>query len=143
MRYLVTGGGGLIGANLALALAKQGHEVHALDHFLVGTRNNLDGFSGSIYPRDIRDFDFDPLGHFDGIFHQAAITDTTILDEALMRAVNVEAFARILEFALRSGCPKVVFASSAARMTSVPLIFSLMRSASSKHSCARENCPMS
>lgn len=114
MRFLVTGAGGLIGANLALDLAAKGHEVHALDHFAIGRRENLAAFRGAIHTGDIRDFDYAPLGRLDGIFHQAAITDTTVMDEKLMRDVNVHAFVRLLEFAAKSGCPKVVYASSAA-----------------------------
>jgi ADP-L-glycero-D-manno-heptose 6-epimerase len=114
MRFLVTGAGGLIGANLALTLESLGHTVVALDHFAIGRRENLKDLRGTIHAGDIRTADYDALGRFDGIFHQAAITDTTVMDEKLMRAVNVEAFVKILEYAKRSGCPKVVYASSAA-----------------------------
>lgn len=114
MRFLVTGAGGLIGANVALTFDSRGHEVHALDHFGVGRRENLADFRGTIHQGDIRNFTYDSLGRFDGIFHQAAITDTTVMDEKLMMSVNVDAFIKILEYAHRSGCPKVVYASSAA-----------------------------
>ncbi len=114
MRFLVTGAGGLIGANLAVGLETRGHEVHALDHFQVGRRENLADFTGEIHAGDIRNFPYDSLGRFDGIFHQAAITDTTVMDEKLMMSVNVDAFVKILDFAQRTGCPKVVYASSAA-----------------------------
>ncbi|HMU95462.1 MAG TPA: NAD-dependent epimerase/dehydratase family protein [Elusimicrobiota bacterium] len=114
MRFLVTGAGGLIGANVSLTLAQRGHDVHALDHFAVGRRENLADFKGTVHTGDIRDFDFAALGRFDGVFHQAAITDTTVMDEKLMRDVNVHAFVRILEAAHRTGTPKVVYASSAA-----------------------------
>ncbi|MGQ0644267.1 MAG: NAD-dependent epimerase/dehydratase family protein [Elusimicrobiota bacterium] len=114
MKFFVTGAGGMIGANLALRLEADGHEVHVLDHFSEGVRRNLEGFKGRIHAGDIRAFDYGSLGRMDGVFHQAAITDTTVMDEKLMRAVNVEAFVRILDWAARSGCPKVVYASSAA-----------------------------
>jgi ADP-L-glycero-D-manno-heptose 6-epimerase len=114
MRFLVTGAGGLIGANVALAFQSRGHEVHALDHFDVGRRENLADFRGPIHQGDIRNFNYNSLGRFDGIFHQAAITDTTVMDEELMRSVNVQAFVKILDYAKTSGCPKVVYASSAA-----------------------------
>src|ERR1051326_6892696 len=114
MKFLVTGAGGLIGTNLALFLESQGHAVQALDHFSVGRRENLRGFRGTVHEGDIRDFDYAALGRLDGIFHQAAITDTTVMDATLMRAVNVGAFEKILAYAAESGCPKVVYASSAA-----------------------------
>ncbi|MBI4397316.1 MAG: NAD-dependent epimerase/dehydratase family protein, partial [Elusimicrobia bacterium] len=114
MKFLVTGAGGMIGANLALSLEREGHEVHALDHFNIGARHNLRDFHGKVHVGDIRSFDYGSLGHLDGIFHQAAITDTTVMDEKLMMSVNVEAFETILAYAKTSGCPKVVYASSAA-----------------------------
>jgi len=114
MRFLVTGAGGLIGANVALWLDRAGHEVHALDNFSAGRRENLADFCGKILEGDIRNFPYDSLGKLDGIFHQAAISDTTVTDEKLMRSVNVEAFVKLLAYAEQSGCPKVVYASSAA-----------------------------
>ncbi|MBK6879837.1 MAG: NAD-dependent epimerase/dehydratase family protein [Elusimicrobia bacterium] len=69
-RFLVTGAGGLIGANLALHLEAQGHEVHELDHFAVGTRDNLAAFRGVVHAGDIRDFRLRPLGRLDGIFRR-------------------------------------------------------------------------
>jgi ADP-L-glycero-D-manno-heptose 6-epimerase len=69
---------------------------------------------GAIHVGDIRNFNYDSLGRFDAVFHQAAITDTTVTDPELMMSVNVEAFVKILDYAQRTGCPKVVYASSAA-----------------------------
>lgn len=114
MRFLVTGAGGMIGANVALWLESQGHEVQALDWFKEGRRDNLKDLKGKIHQGDIRDFDYDVLGKLDGIFHQAACTDTTVMDEQFMLTTNVDAQLRILDFARRTGCPKVVYASSAA-----------------------------
>lgn len=113
MRYLVTGASGLIGANLASELSSQ-HNVVGLCNLSPGSKDNLKHFSGEFIQGDIRTFDLDSLGKFDAIFHQAAITDTTVTDRNLMLAVNVEAFIRILEYASRTGCRKVVYASSAA-----------------------------
>lgn len=114
MKFLVTGGGGFIGANLALRLDSEGHEVHGLDHMSVGTRDNLREFKGQIHRGDIRDFDYDSLGKLHGIFHQAAITDTTVMDREEMISVNVRAFERILVYAKQTECRHVVYASSAA-----------------------------
>jgi ADP-L-glycero-D-manno-heptose 6-epimerase len=114
LKFLVTGAGGFIGANVALRLEADGHEVVALDDFSAGTKDNLCALKGRVLSGDIRTFDYDSLGRLDGVFHQAAITDTTVMDEKLMMTVNVDAFVRILVFAARTGCPKVVYASSAA-----------------------------
>src|SRR5262249_35183921 len=47
------------------------------------------------------------------IFHQAAITDTTITDENRMRLVNVLGFESVLKYAAQTGS-RIVYASSAA-----------------------------
>jgi ADP-L-glycero-D-manno-heptose 6-epimerase len=48
------------------------------------------------------------------VFHQAAITDTTVTDQKLMMRVNVDAFRSLLEWSAKTGVKKVVYASSAA-----------------------------
>ena len=113
MRFLVTGVSGLIGSNLAAELARS-HEVVGLCNFSPGSEDNARRFGGKFHRGDIRDFDYGSLGGFDGCFHQAAVTDTTVTDPKLMFSTNVDAFARLLEWAWRSGCRKVVYASSAA-----------------------------
>ncbi|OGR78453.1 MAG: hypothetical protein A3I11_02320 [Elusimicrobia bacterium RIFCSPLOWO2_02_FULL_39_32] len=113
MRFLVTGATGFIGSNLAFELQKKGSVV-GLCNSTPGSKENLKNFKGEFFKGDIRFFDYDSLGKFDAIFHQAAITDTTVMDKELMLGTNVEAFIKILEFALRTGCKKVVYASSAA-----------------------------
>lgn len=113
MRFLVTGASGFIGSNLAVELSQK-HEVVGLCKMDPGTKENLNDFRGTFVSGDIRTFDFDSLGRFDGIFHQAAITDTTVTDQTLMTSTNIDATLRILEFAQRTRCPKVVYASSAA-----------------------------
>lgn len=42
MRYLVTGSAGFLGANLAVRLLGDGHEVIGVDNYHSGTRNNTD-----------------------------------------------------------------------------------------------------
>jgi ADP-L-glycero-D-manno-heptose 6-epimerase len=50
---------------------------------------------------------------FDGIFHLASITDTTLHDQFPQVHDNVESFRRLLRFA-QPNCTRVVYASSAA-----------------------------
>ncbi|MFC1679280.1 NAD-dependent epimerase/dehydratase family protein, partial [Elusimicrobiota bacterium] len=53
------------------------------------------------------------VGAVDTIFHQAAITDTTVMDQRRMLEVNVEGFRNLLSFATESGVRRFVYASSA------------------------------
>ena len=40
MKILVTGGAGFVGTNLIKKLLKEGHEVHSLDNYDSGLREN-------------------------------------------------------------------------------------------------------
>jgi ADP-L-glycero-D-manno-heptose 6-epimerase len=112
-RYLVTGASGFIGSNLAVFLSEK-NDVTGLCNSTPGSEDNLLDFKGKFLKGDIRTFDYHSLGKFDAVFHQAAITDTTVTDKQLMYSTNVEAFVKILEYARSTGCRKVVYASSAA-----------------------------
>jgi len=116
MRYLVTGGAGFIGSNLAFTLSGERKAgVAVLDNFSSGNFKNLLGFKGDVISDDIclREW-WDKVGEVDAVFHEAAITDTTVHDQKRMMEVNVEGFRNILRFALEKGVKKVVYASSAA-----------------------------
>ena len=114
MKILVTGGAGFIGSNLALHLEKEGHAVAVLDDFSSGHENNFKGFKGEVIRADIADFNFDSkFKKLDAIFHQAAITDTTVTDEKKMFRANVDGFRNLLDFAAHISA-KVIYASSAA-----------------------------
>lgn len=117
-RFLVTGGAGFIGSNLALGLQERHPEaeITVIDDFRSGDFRNLQGFQGDFVTADLSRLD---LGarfgdhQFDAIFHEASITDTTQHDQFLQAHDNVEGFRRVLEFAEDSQTP-VVYASSAA-----------------------------
>ncbi|MDD5629636.1 MAG: ADP-glyceromanno-heptose 6-epimerase [Elusimicrobia bacterium] len=115
MRALVTGAAGFIGSNLALALAEAGHEVVGLDDFTSGDFRNLQGFSGDFLAADLceREAWADRVGEVDAVFHQAAITDTTVTDQKRMMRCNVEAFRDLLRWAAEREVKTVVYASSA------------------------------
>ncbi|HNW43345.1 MAG TPA: ADP-glyceromanno-heptose 6-epimerase [Elusimicrobiales bacterium] len=115
-KYLVTGGAGFIGSNLAFTLQEERKaKVVVLDNFSSGNYKNLVAFKGDVISDDIRgDAWFDTAGPVDAIFHEAAITDTTVHDQRKMMEVNVDGFRNVLEFALNFGVKRVVYASSAA-----------------------------
>jgi len=114
-RYLVTGGAGFIGSNLAFALeGERKAGVTVLDNFSSGNYKNLIGFTGDVIADDVQGRGwFDKVGPVDAIFHEAAITDTTIHDQRRMMENNVDGFRNVLEFALKAGVKRVVYASSA------------------------------
>ncbi|MBO7191461.1 MAG: ADP-glyceromanno-heptose 6-epimerase [Elusimicrobiaceae bacterium] len=120
-KYLVTGGAGFIGSNIAKTLEAEGHEVTVLDDFSKnGHFKNLIGFKGDVITCDL----FTSVPHdmyFDAIFHEAAITDTTVMDQKIMMEQNVEAFKNLLEFAADNDIKKVVYASSAATYGNGPV----------------------
>lgn len=120
-KYLVTGGAGFIGSNIAKTLEAQGHEVTVLDDFSKnGHFKNLIGFKGDVITADL--FEHMPTGmYFDAIFHEAAITDTTVMDQKAMMEQNVEAFKNLLAFAADNEIKKVIYASSAATYGNGPV----------------------
>ena len=120
-KYLVTGGAGFVGSNIAKALEAEGHEVTVLDDFSKnGHFKNLIGFKGDVITCDL----FQSVPHdmyFDAIFHEAAITDTTVMDQKAMMEQNVEAFKNLLNFAADNEIKKVIYASSAATYGNGPV----------------------
>ena len=75
--YLVTGGAGFIGSNLATELVAKGERVRVLDNLATGRRENLAGIEDRIefFERDIRDLEA-IIPAFDGVdyvLHQAAL----------------------------------------------------------------------
>ena len=115
---LVTGGAGFIGSNLTLELQTRHPDARivVLDDFRSGDFRNLQGCKGDFVTADSSRLDwaaqFKDLV-FDAIFHEASITDTTVMDQALQARDNIEGFRRLLEFVAPHQSP-VVYASSAA-----------------------------
>lgn len=119
MRILVTGAAGFIGSNLALALARLGHDVVAADTFLSASFTNLIDFPGDVLTLKSHDdiASITHLGPFEAIFHQASITGVVgangenFSDQQKMMLNNVEMFRAILDLAVRTQA-RVVWSSS-------------------------------
>ncbi len=128
---LITGGAGFIGSNLAFYF-QENHpkaKVVVLDCFRSGETlsngnlksfghfKNLIGFSGEIISGDINDkdllLDLEVNYNFDYIFHEAAISDTTALEQDLMIKTNVNAYKDLLNLAIAHDA-NIIYASSAA-----------------------------
>jgi len=112
-KYLVTGGAGFVGSNIVFELVKQGQSVTVIDDFSSGSFKTLVGFGGDVIAADIFERMPDNI-YYDAIFHQAAITNTDVHDQKLMMEKNVEAFKNVLNYAVKNGIKRVIYASSAA-----------------------------
>lgn len=123
MRALVTGGAGFVGSNLSWELAARGWDVVVVDDFSSGAFENLRGFPGDVVAADVGDVSYwsPRVGKVDAVFHEAAITDTTVMDQMRMMKANVEAFRSLLDWARRSHVKKVVYASSAGTYGDAPV----------------------
>lgn len=128
---LITGGAGFIGSNLAFYFQDNHPEakVVVLDSFRSGEKlsngnlksfghfKNLIGFRGEIISGDINDkdllLDLEVNYNFDYIFHEAAISDTTALEQDLMIRTNVNAYKDLLDLAIAHDA-NMIYASSAA-----------------------------
>lgn len=131
---LITGGAGFIGSNLAFFFQEYfpSTRVIVLDKFRDGSSfpngnptslghfKNLIGFNGEIIARDLNEgLDLLQELDFDVVFHQAAISDTTVENQKLMINTNHHAFLELLHIALKKNAV-VVYASSAATYGNTP-----------------------
>src|SRR4051794_6901363 len=118
LNLLVTGGAGFVGSNLVLELQRKypNARLTVIDDFRSGDFKNLAGYDGDFVAQDLAQLDWqEQFGEtrFDGIFHMASITDTTVHDQFAQTHDNVESFRRLLRFA-RPNNTRIVYASSAA-----------------------------
>src|SRR6202789_297927 len=121
-KYLITGGAGFIGSNIAQHLTGQGHFVRVLDNFYSGKEENLDFTSGlgkdkfELIRGDITnpaDCDKACQG-MDYVLHQAALRSVPkSLDDPLSyNKVNIDGILFMLQAAAKQKIKRFVFASS-------------------------------
>jgi nucleoside-diphosphate-sugar epimerase len=118
--YLVTGGAGFIGSNLAHALVDRGEQVRILDNFATGREENIAALvekkkvelvrasitDGEAVARAMRGIDY--------VLHQAAIPSVprSIEDPLGGDDTNVHGTVTILDGARKAGVKRGVFAAS-------------------------------
>ncbi len=129
MRYLITGGAGFIGSNLADHLADR-HEITIIDNLATGRPDNIKDLTnhpnvtiinGSITDADLM---YDITKGIDGIFHQAAIPSVprSVKDPITTNEANVTGTLQLLVAAQENGVRKVVAASSSSVYGDTPIL---------------------
>lgn len=118
MKYLITGGAGFIGSNIATRLVERGEQVRVLDNFSSGFRGNLAalGDNVEIIDGDIRDYwtVVKAVEGIDYVLHQAALPSVprSIANPLTSHAVNIDGTLHVLEASRQAGVKKMVMASS-------------------------------
>ena len=117
-KYLVTGGAGFIGCNLARYILGRGHDVVVLDNFATGKRENLADIARDIklVEGDVRDRKAcdKAVAGCKAIFHEAALGSVprSIEDPLTSHDVNVNGTINMLEAARAAGIKRFIFAAS-------------------------------
>lgn len=126
MKYLVTGGAGFIGSNLAERLVGEGHTVTVVDNLSTGNLKNLRAvkkkikFIKSPVAKILKNKD---IKGFDGIYHYGIPSSTPIYREnPYLVGEAINEFIVILELAKREKC-KLVYASSSSVYNGNPTPF--------------------
>jgi UDP-glucose 4-epimerase len=126
--YLVTGGAGFIGSNLARALVAKGEKVRVLDNFSSGRKENLVGledkielFTGDVTNRT--DVEAAMIG-CDYVLHQAAIPSVPrSIDKPIESdRANVLGTLTVLDVARITTVKRVVFAASSSAYGETPTL---------------------
>ncbi len=114
--YLVTGGAGFIGSNIAEGLLRRGDRVRVFDNFSTGRRENLANLDVEVVEGDLRD----PaavgraVDGVEGVFHEAALRSVprSVDDPMSTNDVNVGGTLHLLMACREAKVRRVVYASS-------------------------------
>ena len=117
-RYLVTGGAGFIGSNIASELVQRGETVRVIDDFSTGRRENLEDIADKVefIEGDIGDPELvkEAVSGVDYVLHQAAIpsVERSVRDPVGTNRANVDGTLSLLVASREAKVKRVVFASS-------------------------------
>lgn len=121
-KALVTGGAGFIGSHIVDELLRRGVETYVLDDLSTGSMINLRQHEHNkllhVFISDARKIGdlFSDVKDIDVVFHQAAIASVprSISEPMVVHGVNVNASLEIMNFCIRNGVKRFLFASTAA-----------------------------
>tara|TARA_Y100000768_G_scaffold68648_1_gene48160 strand:+ start:567 stop:1463 length:897 start_codon:yes stop_codon:yes gene_type:complete len=118
VKYVVTGGAGFIGSNLVNKLIEQGHEVHVIDNFKFGKRENCNSCA-TYHELDISNIN--KLDNFkkiilgaDTVFHVAAVArvQPSIKNPIEYEKNNTLGLVNMLKAAVDTDVRRFVYSSS-------------------------------
>ncbi|GIN10034.1 epimerase [Shouchella clausii] len=116
--YLITGGAGFIGSNIAKALVAKGEKVKILDNFNTGKKDNIAEFIDDV---EVIDGDFtnektvqSALKQVDVVFHQGAIPSVpkSIQNPIESNHANVSGTLQLLQGAVEARVSRFIYAAS-------------------------------
>lgn len=117
-KYLITGGCGFLGSNIARELLSRGNSVRIFDNLSTGKKDNLDGVDGDLelIVGDLTDAPAvkHAVEGIDYILHQAALPSVqrSIEDPITANHINVSGTVNLLKNAVDAGVKRVVYAAS-------------------------------
>ena len=118
MRYVVTGGAGFIGSNLVDELVKNGHDIHIIDNFSSGKKENCNS-KAEVHSLDISECKnlkqmSEVLNGCDAVFHCAASArvQPSIADPINYEKNNTIGLINILKTAVDSNVRRFVYSAS-------------------------------
>jgi nucleoside-diphosphate-sugar epimerase len=121
-KFLVTGGAGFIGSNIAEELIKQGHFVRVLDNLTTGKQENVDALKelgkdnfNFLHGDIISPIDCEKACQsIDYVIHQAALISVpkSLREPLKYNKVNIDGTINILQASSNHSIKRLVFASS-------------------------------
>lgn len=118
MKVLVIGGAGYIGSHVVKELMKNGHKVTVFDNLSSGLRMNLFCENDFIYGNILIPSDLDCAFEkgFDAFIHLAAFkaAGESMIEPEKYSVNNISGTLNIMNSAVKHGCKKMIFSSSAA-----------------------------
>jgi len=117
MTTLVTGATGFVGAAVARALAREGHDLRLLAR-ASSDRRNLEGLDADVVEGDLRDRASleRAVAGCDTLFHVAADYRLWVRDPGELHASNVQGSVNVLQAAADAGVASMVYTSSVASL---------------------------
>ena len=126
--YLITGGAGFIGSNLADGLIAQGARVRIIDNFVTGYRENLDEIKGDFefIEGDINNSEITrkALENVEVVFHQAALPSVprSVANPHETHEACVNATFSLLNLAKDAGVRRLIYAASSSAYGDQPTL---------------------